>query len=456
MRLHALIIVCGLQAPAMAQCEPSFVQKLTASDGTASDFFGLSVGIDRDVIVSGAVWDAPRGDQSGSAYVFEKIDGTWTETLKLIPDNGGSFDHFGRSVSVSGDTIVVGAQNEDTAGSDSGAAYVFERDGNTWVQTIMLKASDAGGTDRLGWRVDIDGDTIITSAHREDERGSDAGAAYIFVRDGDTWTEQAKLLASDGVAGDEFGHDVAISGDRVIVGAYKHDEGGSSAGAVYVFERAGEVWTQTAKLTASDRNTGYHFGRFIELDGQTALIGSPFWHPQNYGAAYVFRLENQVWTEEARLHSVVQTSQEWYASSVAIEGDIALAGSFWINDDNPGSAQVNARVDGTWDSAYEILTKDGRNADSFGRSPDLSNGIAVISADGDNDRGVDSGSIYVYDLGCGGCPADLDANGSLDADDFFLYLDLFAAGQSAADIDGDGDIDAEDFFAYLDLFAAGC
>ena len=139
------------------------------------------------------------------------------------------------SVSIDGDTVVVGANGEDTGGATAGAAYVFTRSGTTWTQQQKIQASDAQANTNFGYSVAIDGDTVIIGAQLEDTGGINAGAAYIFTRSGTTWTQQAKIISSDLQAGDEFGISVSISGDTIVVGAWFEDTGGSNAGAAYIF-----------------------------------------------------------------------------------------------------------------------------------------------------------------------------------------------------------------------------
>ena len=224
---------------------------------------------------------------AGAAYVFVRSGTTWSQQAYLKASNTGAGDYFGISVAVSGDTVIVGAIGEDssTTGVNStpnesaiyaGAAYVFVRSGTTWSQQAYLKASNTGAGDYFGLSVAVSGDTVIVGAPHEDssttgvnstpnESATDAGAAYVFVRSGTTWSQQAYLKASNTGAGDGFGWSAAVSGDMVVVGAYHEDssttgvnstpnESATDAGAAYVFVRSGTTWSQQAYLKAS--NTG--------------------------------------------------------------------------------------------------------------------------------------------------------------------------------------------------------
>jgi uncharacterized repeat protein (TIGR01451 family) len=203
-----------------------------------NDRFGRSVAIDGDTVVVGA-YNADLGDiiGAGAAYVFTLDGSIWTEQQKLSASDKAGGDYFGRSVAIDGDTIVAGAYRADPGGSNAGAAYVFTRTGSTWTEQQKLTASDKAENDYFGRSVAISGETVVVGAYNADLGDiTDAGAAYVFTRTGSTWTEQQTLTASDAAAEDRLGLSVAISGDTVVVGACAADPGGvDRAGAAYVF-----------------------------------------------------------------------------------------------------------------------------------------------------------------------------------------------------------------------------
>ncbi len=181
---------------------------------------------------AGRTEDRETGDREYNAAL--------TQETKLSASDAAARDRFGRSVAIAGDTVVVGTPRDDEAGRSSGAAYVFTRSGTTWAQEAKLTASDAAAKDRLGRRVAIAGDTVVVGAAGDDDAGSSSGAAYVFTRSSTTWTEAAKLTASDGAAGERSGRSVAIAGDTVVVGTPRDDEAGSTSGAAYVFSPPSE------------------------------------------------------------------------------------------------------------------------------------------------------------------------------------------------------------------------
>ena len=199
-----------------------------------------------------------------------------TEFAKLLASDGAPYDQFAGTVSVSGDVAVVGANLDDDAGANSGSAYVFCFDGSSWSQCAKLTASDAAPNDNFGSGVGISGDVAVIGAFGDDD---ESGAAYIFVKPEGGWanmTETYKLPAPDDAApGDRFGHCLAISGSTIVIGAYLDDnDNGNNAGSAYVFRFDGTDWNQEAKLTASDGEPGDNFGSTgISTSRDVAVIG---------------------------------------------------------------------------------------------------------------------------------------------------------------------------------------
>ena len=274
-------------------------QKLLASDGSIHDFFGGSISIDGDYMVIGARMDDDNGSNSGSAYVFEKPAGGWanmTQTAKLLASDGSLDDRFGGSISIDGDYMVIGARMDDDNGSNSGSAYVFKynTDTNTWSQQAKLLAINNAFQHYFGVSVSIDGDYIVIGATGTRENGSWTGSAYVFKRDiiTDTWSQQAKLNASDGAYRDYFGGFVSIDGDYIVIGAAGDDDDGES-GSAYVFKYNTDTntWSQQAKLLASDGADGDYFGHPVSIDGDYIVIGAETDDDNGLksGSAYVFR-----------------------------------------------------------------------------------------------------------------------------------------------------------------------
>ncbi len=258
----------------------SYMTALTASGAAAQDQFGISAAIEGDYAVIGTV--VPN-DQTGAAYVYHLQDGVWTQQARLTASDGETGDKFGISVAISGNSIVVGA-------AWNNAAYVFQRDGETWQQQAELTADDTKSR-AFGVDVAIDGDYLVVGANGDDVVNSDTGSAFVFHRNGDTWELDEKLVASDRGYQDRLGS-VDISGDYIVLGAAYADDGATDTGKAYLFRRDQDGWTELTRLAPSDPCQQDYFGDHVAVDGNWALIGSPSADSsfEDTGAAYVYTI----------------------------------------------------------------------------------------------------------------------------------------------------------------------
>ena len=323
--------------------------KLTADDGAANDTFGGNVALSGDTAVIGALRDDDEvnGVDSGSAYVFTRSGTSWSQQAKLTADDGAAGDEFGYSVALSGDTAVIGAarDDDDVNGVASGSAYVFTRSGTNWSQKAKLTADDGAAGNVFGISVALFDDTAVIGADLDDNKGNNSGAAYVFTRSGSTWSQQAKLTADDGAADDIFGIRVALSGDTAVIGAARDDDKGDNSGAAYVFIRSGTTWSQQAKLTAADGAANDRFGTRVALSGNTAVIGAILDDDKcdNSGSAYVFTRSGTSWSQQAKLTAADGTADDVFGWSVALSGDTAVIGaptSIFVFPGGTGSAYV--------------------------------------------------------------------------------------------------------------------
>jgi hypothetical protein len=238
----------------------------------------------------------------------------------LTASDGAAGDGFANSLAISGSIAVVGASGKNSL---TGAAYVFTRTGSTWSQQAELTASDGVAGDYFGYSVATSGSTVVVGAYG---KNSGAGAAYVFGRSGTTWTQQAKLTAADGGAPDFFGVSVAVSGSTAVVGAYNKN---SHVGAAEVFVGSGTTWTHQAELTASDGVSPDFFGFSVAISGSTAVVGAPLpFLPRHRGGAYVFVQSGTTWTQLKILSASDGTLHQGFGSPVAISGSTALVGHF--------------------------------------------------------------------------------------------------------------------------------
>jgi type VI protein secretion system component Hcp len=359
-------------------------QKLTAFDAADIDLFGTSVAISGDTVVVGALGDDDAGDLSGSAYVYTRTGWSWGFQQKLVAGDTAPGDRFGGSVDIELDTIVVGADSDDDDGSGSGSAYVFTRSAGTWTEQEKLTASDAAAGDSFGEAVAIGADTIVVGSERDDDTSTDSGSAYVFVLDAGTWSEQDKLVASDPGPNDLFGKKVAIDGDTIVVGVRQEDQNGSNAGAAYVFTRSGTSWTQEQKLMASDGEAFDFFGESVALRGDVALVGSigDSDRGADSGAAYLFERAAGVWTEQTKLVADDGVTLDRLGWSVAIAQDHLIAGA--VGDDlgsDPGSAFFGSLGPGT-PQILQYMTVDGVIGGAAPPGPAGSSEILFFSIEG--------------------------------------------------------------------------
>ncbi|MCC7313301.1 MAG: VCBS repeat-containing protein [Planctomycetes bacterium] len=426
---------------------PTEVVRLTASDPEAEDRFGIAVGIDADTAVVGAYFDDhSAGLNAGSAYVFDRVQGVWVESAILTATDAAAGDQFGRSVAISGGTIVVGASTDDLpAGVDAGAAYVFIRLNGAWIEQAKLTAADAAANDRFGNWVAIDGDTALIGSYLDDHAGGiDAGSAYVFVRENGIWSQQAKLVAQDAAVLDQFGVLLSIDDDTAVVGSHLVNlPQGADAGAAYVFERLNGVWAQTARLTASNAGANDRFGQSVVVSGETIVVGA---HNREIagqagaGAVYVFNKQGGVWTETADLIASDAAADAHFGFAVGLSGNVLMAGSVLDSHTGglvAGSAYAFLRSGNAWTEVTQLVASDASDGDEFGVSLAMSGDRVLIGSYlHDQPGGMDAGAAYLFELGlydsdsdgvgntCDNCPSvpnfdqqDADGDGVGDACD---------------------------------------
>lgn len=456
----ALLAAARASRAAMSPADPLTVAEeahLVAGDAAADDFFGNSVAVSGDTAVVGAfVDDDPvRGANTGAAYVFVRNGSTWTQQQKLTASDAAAGDRFGSAVAIDGDTIAVGAIFADVGSEgNAGKVYVFTRSGTTWTEQQILTAGDVKSSDNLGASVAIDGDTIVSGANSYDLPGVfDAGAAYVYTRSGATWTQQQRLTAAAPIAFDRLGYSVDIDGDTIIAGAPSDPVQAvpGNAGSAYVFTRGGTVWTEQQKLTAGDGALFDRFGLAVGVSGNTALVGAPLSDTPtiaNVGAAYVFTRGGTTWAESQKLaHTDFDPELEPddnFGDSVAVDGGTLVVGAD-IDDTslstgtNRGFAYLYTRSGASWTAQKQLSASDGGPQDSFGFSAALDADTVLVGAWRDNVIGpageiVDAGSAYVYRIDN---PTDTDGDGVPDEEDNCPTTSN--ADQADGDHDGVGD-----------------
>ena len=360
--------------------------KVTASDGATVDYFGSAVSISENYMIVGATGDDDKGFSSGSAYIFERQGNNWVQQDKLIAPDGSPFSKFGTSLAISEDYAVVGAPLRS---SNTGSAYIFQHQGNNW--TFLQKPIPLDGySSKFGCSVSIDGDYAIIGK---------LNSAYVFINSEYEWIQQAKLNANDQGPNDGFGYSVSISGDYAIIGAFCSN---SYRGSAYIFKRQGTNWTQQAKLVGSDSSMNDYFGYCVAISGDHAIIGAYLDDDQmqNRGSAYIFERQGDNWTEQAKLIALDGTTEDNFGKSVSISGNTALIGApgDYITANNEGSAYIFKYENNNWMQQAKLTESEGRAEDYFGSTVSISGSYAIIGAYGNDDKGESSGSAYIYNI----------------------------------------------------------
>ncbi|MCX5690347.1 MAG: hypothetical protein NTV94_11290, partial [Planctomycetota bacterium] len=378
--------------------------------GPAGHLFGLSVALSGDLAALGAPNDNIKGITSqGSTWVFSRIGSQWLSgDLRLLATNPVSGDRMGKSVCISGDTAIVGVPTRQVGlNASQGSALIFVRSGSGWIQQAELTATGGAANDSFGSSVSISGDTAIVGAFRDDVGANvDQGSAFVFTRTGTTWTQQAQLNATGGAAGDFLGISVAISGNSALVGASQDAVGAVvGQGTATVFTRSGTVWTQQAQLTATGGAANDHFGFCVGLSGDLAVVGAPDDDQGtniDQGGAYAFARTGTTWAQQALLLPAGSGPSDRCGSNVAIDADTVAVASF--EDDigtniDQGSVAVFVRPASTWTQQAQLIATNGLASDFFGSSVAVSGNTIIVGAEQD-DVGTpslaDQGSAYIF------------------------------------------------------------
>ncbi|QDG54196.1 hypothetical protein FIV42_26670 [Persicimonas caeni] len=351
------------------------VAELTPSRNNNLSNFGQAVAIDGDTVVFGAPREYGAGARTGEVFVFARNEGgadAWGEVTSLAASDAADNDFFGRSLALEGDTLVVGASGDDDNGSDSGAVYIFERDAGTWSETVKLAPDDTGLNDQFGKRVALEGDTLVVAADDDTANGENDGAVYIFGRNEgglDFWGDVAKLSAPATASNPDFGDAVAIASDYLVVGADAAEGGVAESGAAYVYGRdegGADNWGLVSTLVGSGGAAGDAFGRTVALSADALLVGAERADARgtDSGVVYLFEMNAGQWTESQKLALPALGDDDLFGSSVAIDADTFAVGAttiisegsvymFRLIADTGGDAGVDAGPDAGPDAGVD-------------------------------------------------------------------------------------------------------
>lgn len=360
---------------------------------SASAYFGAAVAISGDTIVVGAYGEEVR---RGAAYIFRKQVNGWTQA-KRVPNETILRGWFGSELAMSSDTILIGSLGVE----------VFEDSEDGWLWQTSLSDGESAARDAFGASVSINGDSAVVGAIGDDDNGSGSGSAYVFKRTEGIWEQDGKLVASNGAAGDAFGSEVSICDEYIAVSAPRQDGARSDSGSVFLFERIGEDWLEVAKLTAESDSNISIFGNSLSLGEGWLSVGARTDSREfpSGGSVYLYQHEEAGWTMKQRIVADDANAYYRFGTSVSLSGDLLLVGSDFGNligdniDFGPrtGSAYVFSNTAGLWRQEAVIIPSDAADDDYFGTSVCLDGERALIGAPGDDGSAVDSGSAYLFE-----------------------------------------------------------
>ena len=465
--LAVFAIACsqqGLAEQSLGGCTPDEQQILSAADAAAQDNFSSDVAISGQTAVLSAPFKETAGQlYAGAAYVFAKTNGKgteqWSQQINLVAPDAAAEDVFGASVAIDGSTIVIGAPGRDVPHTDSGAAYVFtlvEQDGaQSWIHQATLTASDPGVNDEFGNDVAIEGDRIVIGAWLANN------AVYVFERSNDGWIEQAKIESpAEPFTTSVFGRSVALWGDTIAVGDIGAEvDDISYAGAVYIFVRQGEQWVQQTKLDNPHPEFGDSVGDDIALEGDTLLVGASSDNPggmANAGTTFVYQRTAGVWKLAAELNSSDAATGVGFGGALALSGNWALIGA--RSDDhsgqiNIGSVYVFIHASDEWVEHSKFSGSDSSDGDQFGNALALEGNAAIIGSFGaEFANQEDSGAAYAFRIGC--APGDITEDGAVNVDDLLTVINLWGncpdpPAKCPADLNDDGTVNVDDLLIVI-------
>lgn len=459
--LHGDTVVAGQPGTTAAGTETGSVlvyslstpssSELVAGDGDG-DNVGRSTGVDGHTALIGAPSDDGVANNNGSAYVFRYDGASWSQEQKLLPSSADANENFGESCDLFGDVAVIGAHCPGgSCATTNGAAYIFRYDGTTWSEEERLTASDGASDDRFGDAAAIYGNIAVVGAPRHANRG----AVYVYRYDGQMWDEEQKIVGDIVNDGDQFGSEVDVCGDVIIVGAPQDDDADGTefceSGAAYIFRYNGSTWVEEQKIVGD--GCKQFRGLRVAIDGDVAAIGT------DGTFVHVYRYDGSTWVEEQQLTA---TSGSLDSAQLSVEGDIIVAGNSSDGDAGSSAGAIHVyRYDGTtWNEGTKLTASDASSGDALGGSIALSGSTVIAGATQADGTVANSGTAYIFALNEALCLTPFirgDSNGDGDvniADAISILMVLFdGAGTDCLDA---LDVNDNDAISVSDAFHLVC
>lgn len=452
--MHSIIAAClclVVSVPILEaqECRPVYQGTLSVADGGAAPVFGSDVVLTDDEAFVGAQEAVIDGVQSGAVYTYALVGGAWERVGRLVPPDARDGQLFGTWISVDGDTMMIGAPHDDELGEDNGAVYVFERVDGDWCFVQKLLPSIGEELGAFGYVFHRGGMAVIGAAART--YGDIEGAAYVFEYDGNEWIETQRLTANDGGPGEVFGLTPVFDDDWLAIGApFARNELNVPNGACYVYRREEGAWVETQVLEPDVFDFGHTFGFDLALEDGRLLIGDPD-ADQRRGEVVAYELDAGVWKQTQVIGPEIGGLMG-FGNQLAMDGSTLLIGAP-DTQMYAGAASVYSFEDDAWVYVESIGYAPSPDLSLFGARLDINAQTMMIAAPLDD---ANAGAVYVYGLVCDGCYADLNGDGAMSADDVGVFLAAFDAGSLLADFTLDGELDFFDVSAFLEAYSAGC
>lgn len=382
-------------------------QKLTASDGDRFDLFGRKSDLWNDRLLVGASGaDDPNGHQGGAAYLFERTDQGWSETEKFAAADGATEDEFGFDVAVHDDLVAVGAHGASTVGDAGGAVYVYRETEDGWTRETKLVPTEAVAG-LFGYSLALEAETLVVSAPNA-PGGEGGGVVCVYEFDGESW-RQSRVASPDRLRPENyFGIDVALDGDRFVVGTPVDEDADDENGGAYVYRRGDDGWQFETRLLAAADVSNSFFGISVALDGSRLVVGADIDEridpDDEYGpgAVYVFDRSDDRWREPDRLVASDGEPPDRLGYDVAVDGDTVVAGAIKQeepNGDDSGSTYVFTTGGGEWRQSLKVAPFTADTNDFVGATVGVDETTVVAGAPHDEEpNGEKAGSLYAYDL----------------------------------------------------------
>ena len=377
----ALIAMALAVSNGAAAASPTTFVAEEAADG---DLFGAAADVSGGLVAVGAQSTDLERDDMGAVHLFEVASGSVAKVATLAAADGELEARFGASVALGDGLVLVGAPGVILSELNEGAAYLFEREGDAWTQVAKLRRENTGRNDMAGAAVGLDGGIAVVGAPGADVAGTDSGTALVYERAAGGWEQVATLVPEAAQGGERFGSAVAVDGDHILVGASGNGPAGEDPGSAHVFERTGEVWEEVAKLAASDGAGGDAFGDAVALANDRALVGARFadLSGSDEGAAYVFERTNTGWSEVAKVTAPEPADRDQFGHAVALAGDAALVGAPRVDRPGRDSGAVWKFVAGSdkWAMSSRLSPEAPETYDEFGSAVAAEGAVAVVGA----------------------------------------------------------------------------